>query len=61
MKYFMKVIQECVNKVVAINGDPLDGDETEAIAKMFNLVLDHDSGNITDKEYEKGISKLKME
>ena len=30
---------------------PLDGDETEAIAKMFQTELDIENGNITQQEY----------
>ena len=38
--------------------EPLDGDETENIAKLFLLELDILNGNITNREYEKKLAKI---
>ena len=38
--------------------EPLDGDGTEDIAKLFLLELDILNGNITRREYEKKLAKI---
>ena len=38
--------------------EPLDGDGTENIAKLFLLELDILNGNITNQEYERKLKKI---
>ena len=62
-----KLASEFANKIneVYINFEkniddyePLDGDKTEDIAKLFLLELDILNGNITHREYEKKLAKI---
>ena len=38
--------------------EPLDGDETEWIAKLFNVELDYHNGNLTWDEFEDKVKEL---
>ena len=41
--------------------EPLDGDATKTVGKVFLAVLDRRNGNSTDKEYEDRLKELEKE
>ena len=46
-KKMLKIIQKAVKDItIANNGEPLDGDETQEICKVFGGELDYNNGNI---------------
>lgn len=52
------IIKNCVKMIISANEEPLDGDETEAMACLFHIELDHQSGNITEEEYRKRLNLI---
>jgi hypothetical protein len=38
--------------------EPMDGDETEQLAKLIHIYIDLHEGNITDKEAEEMLGEL---
>lgn len=60
-KYFAKIKDFVQKEISRISKDPLDGDQTEVLAEMFNIELDFQNGNITKEEYEDRLIKLNSE
>lgn len=63
MKAIFETITKGATDVAQIYTEPLDGDETEMLSKLFLLELNKVSGNITDIEYNSRFDRIykKME
>jgi len=51
-------LAEEITKDTARDGEPLDGDEVEFIARRFWVELDYRQGNLTEDEFEERLSLL---
>ena len=51
-------LAEEITKDTARDGEPLDGDEVEFIARRFWVELDYRQGNLTEDEYEERLGLL---
>ena len=58
-KYLIEELAERISDDIHRSGDdPLDGDETERLGRLFTLELDLRQGNLTAGEYDRELSKL---
>lgn len=57
-KKYLSRIKDFVVSLSHINKDPLDGDQTEMLARYFHIELDFQNGNITSEEYNEKYAKL---
>jgi len=59
MKRLIQNFADIISELIYYsNDDPLNGDETERLGRLFTLELDLRQGNITMEEYEEEIRKL---
>ena len=58
-KFLIEELAERISGEIYRSGDdPLDGDETERLGRLFTLELDLRQGNLTAEEYDRELSKL---
>lgn len=60
MNQLIAIIQNAVEKITKTVNEPLDGDATEKLGRLFTIELDLSQGNISENEYRNLIRKQRI-